>query len=335
MDDFNINNLNESKNEWSAQLINILTPRILEGFNSILIEAIKLCKKQKEPNKYLVTFQNFLETIPKWNQETINKEKKRICEKSGCDYLEDLITCVHVIIVKLLTAMRVGQKQKKIDITIPRLNDFIHKVYIHCSRKMYTNAYLFEQGLTEMQKMKNNNEKEKIIKECILNAIRESMPIQNILKSYLEESEETVVVESPTEIKSELPIEHDTIKEINNDKFKDFNSYETNNNNNNDDNKTNESNAIKNYEIFNDDDKNEKKIYGGNEQDTAESKIKFNEQLDINYIENLSVDNHNDDFKNNDEDDSESFKILNTLPTEELTFDSFDSIELPPLLDDE
>ena len=34
--------------------------------------------------------------------------------------LEDLVTCVHIIQLKILTAMRVGQKQKKIDINIPK-----------------------------------------------------------------------------------------------------------------------------------------------------------------------------------------------------------------------
>ena len=35
MDDFNINVLNESKNEWCGRLLNILTPHILEGLKYI------------------------------------------------------------------------------------------------------------------------------------------------------------------------------------------------------------------------------------------------------------------------------------------------------------
>jgi glycosyltransferase involved in cell wall biosynthesis len=46
--------------------------------------------------------------------------------------------------LKLLTAMRVGQKQKKININIPKLDDFIHKIYVHVARKIYKNVYLFE-----------------------------------------------------------------------------------------------------------------------------------------------------------------------------------------------
>ena len=35
MDDFNISSLHESKNEWGARLITMLTPLIIEGFKSL------------------------------------------------------------------------------------------------------------------------------------------------------------------------------------------------------------------------------------------------------------------------------------------------------------
>ena len=66
-----------------------------------------------EENKYLMTFQNLLSTIPGWNPNTIETERNRIETSSGCKYLEDLITCVHIIQLKALTCIRVGQKQKK------------------------------------------------------------------------------------------------------------------------------------------------------------------------------------------------------------------------------
>ena len=63
----------------------------------ILEESIKLCKENNEHDKYLMTFQNLVSRIPKWNTQIIETERKRICEKSGCMYLEELITCVHII----------------------------------------------------------------------------------------------------------------------------------------------------------------------------------------------------------------------------------------------
>ena len=84
-----------------------------------------------------MTFQNFLSRIVRWNSQIITDETQRIITKSGCNYLEDLLTCVHIAQLKILTSVRVGQKQKKIDIDIPKLDNFIHKVYIYLARKIY------------------------------------------------------------------------------------------------------------------------------------------------------------------------------------------------------
>jgi len=217
MDDFNIGSLHESKNEWCARLITLLTPLIVDGYKSILDEAINLCKTNDEMDKYLMTFQNFISRIPKWNPTIIETERKRICDKSGCMYLEDLITCVHIIQLKILTAMRVGQKQKKIDINIPKLDDFIHKVYINVARKIYKNVYLFEIDVMPLQIQKHNRELEILIQEGILNTIRESIPVEAILKQYMEQTiEEDVVEEIKEQIVEEkvVPIPHTEVANI-------------------------------------------------------------------------------------------------------------------------
>lgn len=218
MDDFNVSTLHESKNEWGARLLTILTPLIIDGYKSILDEAIKLCKENGENEKYLMTFQNFISRIPKWNPQIIEQERKRICEKSGCSYLEDLVTCVHIIQLKILTAMRVGNKQKKIDINIPKLDDFIHKIYINVARKVYKNVYLFEIGIPPLQIQKHNRELEIIVQECILNTLRESIPVEAILKAYMDETIEEDVVEEVKEqiIDEPIKVREPVVGEINN-----------------------------------------------------------------------------------------------------------------------
>ena len=154
MDDFVISNLHESRNEWCSRLVSIFTPLVVEGIRSIYNEAWKMCLDNDEANKYLMTFQNLLSRVPKWNNVIVEEERKRIVERSSCDYLEDLITCVHIIQLKVLTCIRVGNKQKKIDISIPKLDMFIHKVYIHVARKVYMNVYLFEKNIS-LKKIRN------------------------------------------------------------------------------------------------------------------------------------------------------------------------------------
>lgn len=199
MDDFVISNLHESRNEWCSRLVSIFTPLVIEGIRSIFNESWKMCLDNDEASKYLMTFQNLLSRVPKWNNIIVEEERKRIIDRSGCGYLEDLITCVHIIQLKVLTCIRVGNKQKKIDISIPKLDVFIHKVYIHVARKAYMNVYLFEKNISPLQIQKNQRELESIIQECILMTIRESIPTEAIIRAYMDESveqEEEVIIEN-------------------------------------------------------------------------------------------------------------------------------------------
>jgi hypothetical protein len=204
MDDYSMSSLSDSKNEWCARLVNILTPVTIQGIKSIFEEAHNLCRENDELDKYLMTFQTFLSRIPKWNNAIIETERKRIIESSGCSYLEELITCVHVIQLKTLTCVRVGQKQKKVDIDVPSVDDFIHKVYSNVARKLYTNIYLFEKNLMPLQIQKHNRELELIIKECIMNSVRESIPVETILRAYMDEADEQDI--EVNEVEEKIPI---------------------------------------------------------------------------------------------------------------------------------
>ena len=214
MDDFVLANLQESRNEWCSRLVSIFTPLVVEGFRSIFNEAWKLCIENDEAGKYLMTFQNLITRIPKWNSTIIEDERKRIIERSGCNYLDDLITCVHIIQLKVLTCIRVGNKQKKIDINTPNLDSFIHKVYINAARKCYSCVYLFEKNITPLQTQRNNRDFELIVQECILATIRDSVPTEAIIRAYMEEAveqEEEVFVENLTEEPPTKPVEEEQV----------------------------------------------------------------------------------------------------------------------------
>tara|TARA_B100001175_G_C19450790_1_gene611203 strand:- start:191 stop:1393 length:1203 start_codon:yes stop_codon:yes gene_type:complete len=199
MDDYNVNVLSEAKNEYSSRLVTILTPLMLEGVKSIFDEASKLCLDNDEEEKYLMTFQNFLSRVPKWNSTIIDEETKRIITKSSCSYLEDLLTCVHITQLKILTSIRVSQKQKKIDIDIPKLNTFIHRCYITFARKLYSNVYLFESNILPLNYQKNMREAELMCQESILKVIRDNMPVEKILRAYIDETVDEEVIEETIE----------------------------------------------------------------------------------------------------------------------------------------
>ena len=226
MDDFVVSNLHESKNEWCGRLVSILTPLVIEGVQSIFNESWKMCMDNNEMTKYLMTFQNLLTRVPKWNTLILEEECKRIIERSGCNYLEDLISCVHIIQLKVLTCIRVGNKQKKIDISIPKLDNFVHRIYVHTARKAYSNVYLFERNISDLQVQKNRRELEIIVQECVMLSIRESIPTESIIRAYMDETveeeeevfvepvEEEKVGEENPDAKEEIVVTEEDIKKV-------------------------------------------------------------------------------------------------------------------------
>merc|ERR1712072_150486 len=100
------------------QLVQILSPHLYNSINQIYSDAKEISNNENEPDNALMNFQNLLSNIPKWNQEIINEQYNNILNNSGCDYLEDLLTAIIVSHTKVLTAIKVGNVQKKINITI-------------------------------------------------------------------------------------------------------------------------------------------------------------------------------------------------------------------------
>ena len=216
MDDFYPEKQKESRSEYIILIINTLTPFIVEGFTAILHESIKLCNANNESSKYLMTAQNFISRIPKWSNTIIETECERIKKKTTTwNYLEDLLSCVHIIQLKTMTLARVGQKQKQINIDIPKLDSFIHSVYIKVARKVYKQMFLFEVGIPALQIQKNNRDFESLVESCIMNAIRDNIPVATIMRAYLDEGTETIVMD---DIKEEIVYEdikpEETIEDV-------------------------------------------------------------------------------------------------------------------------
>ena len=323
MDDFTPATLHESRNEYTSRLISILCPLIMEGYLSIFSEAWTLCEDNDETEKYLMTFQNLISRVPKWNSEIIEKEKERIIEKSGCTYLEDLLTCVHIIQLKMLTTIRVGKKQKKIEIEIPRLEDFIHKSYIQVARKLYTNVYLYEKYVTPLQKQKHTREIEIIVQECILNAIRETLPIESVLRSYMDESIEEDYIETIQEEKipiKEVETEKEKSEETEADKLKvEVDALTIS---------TQESTDKKQGISFNDNDS----VMGGDNKEEIVNAPKTIERLE--QISNMRNDERKLEDDADDDDDDNSFKIKIGGDVEKLSLDSLTSKEENIILSD-
>lgn len=198
MDDFIPQTLNESLNEWCARLVNILTPRVIENLWILLEEARKTSADAKQLDKYLLSFQQLLQFVPKWSSTQVEEIRKQIIRKSGCNHLEELVTCAHIIMTKALVCARPGNRQKQLNVNIPKIDIFLHKVFIKSAGHSYRNAYLFEKEVQKLQYQKNMHDLEILVQRSILDTIRENIPEEEIIRAFLDENyeyEEEVIIE--------------------------------------------------------------------------------------------------------------------------------------------
>ena len=174
----------DAKTEYTRQLSNILSPRMYEGILSVYEHSRDINEKHGK-NEFLKTFQQYLSKIPDWSSETLKNEYEGIKEKSKCDWLDELITAVFVSHTKVLTAIKVGKKDKTIELKIPRAETFIHKCYIDIARQFWKRPDLFYHKISNIDLQKNLVECEQIIEKSLENTIRKLLPVKNILKEYL------------------------------------------------------------------------------------------------------------------------------------------------------
>lgn len=175
----------ETRNEYTIQLVNILSPLLYEGFDSIYKDTVSL-KNNNPTNKVLKTFQQFIKKIPSWNENIIKIETHRILSQSRCDWLLDLVKAIIKSNIILLSSNGIHSNFKVdetyLDISLP---NFIHTCYIECARQFYSMAYLFSKDFRPIDRKKNQKECLNVIDLCIREAIRKNLPVHNILKQYL------------------------------------------------------------------------------------------------------------------------------------------------------
>jgi hypothetical protein len=147
-------------------------------------------EEEANQKRQLWKFQELLSQIPEWNIDKVQREIQKFIVDIQCDYLEELVTAVFIAHTKVLTAIRIGNKNKRVQITIPKLDHFLHRALSECSRLLWSSAYLFHNELSPIEKQKNHRQIEGLLHEGIGQAIRGLLPVKNILKDYLSDPAE-------------------------------------------------------------------------------------------------------------------------------------------------
>jgi len=186
MDGADISVYGEAKGEYTRQLCVFLVPCLESYFLELLEEAKGLAAN---PSKTLWHFQSLMQSIPDWNQDKVTKETERIQADCKCDYLEELLTAVFIAHTKVLSAIRLTTRQKKLQITIPKIDHFLHRVLSDSARSLWTNAYLFAET-NSIDKQKNLRQVSTLLQESVLQGIRGLLPVKSILREYLNNEED-------------------------------------------------------------------------------------------------------------------------------------------------
>ena len=204
----NVNVLVAAKEEYTKQLVYMLSPEIYIVILNVFNESQQLKKKRSIS---LRNFQLQLKKIPVWNSIIIEKNTENI--KSKIPYLLDLITAIFVSHVKILACVKLKSDSKSIQVKVPNLDTFLHKIIITNAEKIYYNPDII---LNKKEIVIN------LISDTIEETIRNQIPIDKILTEYLsgvfDNDEEQLKNNNSNIIKSDSDQELEDDEEIEDDK---------------------------------------------------------------------------------------------------------------------
>jgi len=184
--------LTESKNEFFNFLCEILIPNIYHGLCEMLEYSINMYNMLEERRKrdksinnpgIVNIFKMCLRDISTLNNFEIENEYKKIKQNSKCsEWFDELVKSTFKSHVLFLTYDPTIENSTYKDNEIYNslsIKDFIHRCYVESSEYFLDNCDIF---------VKKSDRKEKIfeiIKNCINNSIRKTLPYNDILKEYM------------------------------------------------------------------------------------------------------------------------------------------------------
>lgn len=174
----------EARNEYLKQLSSWIVPPLVEFFRTQYSHIVS----QNGHKRAMALFQEFCSNVPKWNQDVIESNVTTLLENCRCDYVEDLMTAVFIAHTKMLTAIRVNAKQKKLQITLPKLDHFLHRIFVECARSFWKAPFLFNEELQPIERQKNILQLESISTEALSSAVRSLLPVKTILRDYMNDT---------------------------------------------------------------------------------------------------------------------------------------------------
>ncbi len=175
-----LNVLVEAKKEYLSQLCTIMCPVMIKAFQDMYMEAQKLSKGKR----VLMQYQKLLKEVPNWNDHIVKQNSDNVC--NSCSWFSDLLAAVFVSFVKILSSVRLKTDTKKISIKLPTNDLFVHTCYINAAKDLYKDPYIYDEEMNEHVRDLKLTER---FTACIEATIKELLPIQQILETYMKQQQ--------------------------------------------------------------------------------------------------------------------------------------------------
>jgi hypothetical protein len=160
----------EAKDQYIHQLAEIIAPYVIHSVNG----AYQYAKKHAKYGQSTVEFQKKLKEIPQWNSNTIHQQVSAISSKYR--FLSDLIAACFVSYVKILSSVKIHAQKPNIRLKLPADDVFVHRVFALSAKEFYIDPALVKADRATRRG---------IVRRSVETAVRDLLPIQDILRAYL------------------------------------------------------------------------------------------------------------------------------------------------------
>ena len=186
----NLNVLVEAKKEYLGQMCLIMCPPMIEVFDEMYRESVKISKGRK----ILIMFQKLLKEVPNWSNAMSKHHSDNITDR--CSWFGDLLAAVFVACTKILSAVRLKADNKKISLKLPTEEVFIQTCYNNIAKDLYRDPYIFHDEQSEYARDENLRVRFSL---CIENTVKELIPVQQILQTYMSQETRDISLDGDVE----------------------------------------------------------------------------------------------------------------------------------------
>jgi len=189
--DNNLNVLVEAKKELLNQLSSTILPSALDCMDSLYAES----KVETQGRNTLKAFQEKLAKIPQWNNYQIDTEVGKCVDRcGGC--LDEMTAACFVATVKIISSVRLSKDSRKVSLKIPTNDVFVLGVYTNVAKRIYEDPYIYQEVVSR------NDRRKDLLKRMdgvVEETVKEMLPINQILKTYLNKNAVDVMNGEPVE----------------------------------------------------------------------------------------------------------------------------------------